>query len=599
MASLNESRDHNNSTAEEIVQSLPSIPSLEEEQTSQATTTANGYMPVIDHATVHVPLVMSIDTQPTQVNLDTVHKSSFHTSLLDGLSIDQQTTWIIPVVRDPGEAAKLKLWGLRADGYISQIRDLIRDTGIYALSSVASPLISLVLAPFLTHHLSRPDYGALAVLNTFIALVAGITQLGLRSAFFRAYTYDYESRQDRLDVTSTYFILLLSISLPTAIMAVVAAPSIASFLNVPSLGNAVRICGLVILVQNLALPGLSWLRGENRVVFFTVVSIINLLVSAGATIFFVGIIHLGLGGALLATGAGYAVIVLCTTLPIILLRTGLRLRFNMARQMLAFGFPHALNLISGWVLQLLDRYLLVLLGSLSQTAGYAVAYSLGGALSSVLISPFSLAWWVIIYSIAKREDALRVFRLIFRWFSIVSLFTAYGLSIVGVILLDFFFPISYHSSAPVIPVIALSTVFNGVFVVLSVGTSLKRKTWLSTVSIASSALLNTALNFVLIPYFGAMGAALATLIAYMALALISHIINQRIYPVPFEIGRFLIATLIGIALYIGSSFLAQTQGRYVAWGISFGGLVLYGLCLAFLGTFPTGSSKNKYTSQQA
>lgn len=68
--------------------------------------------------------------------------------------------------------------------HTSQIRQLVKSSGIYALSSLAAPLVSLVLAPFLTRHLSHADYGALAVLNTAIALVAGITQLGLNSAFF-------------------------------------------------------------------------------------------------------------------------------------------------------------------------------------------------------------------------------------------------------------------------------------------------------------------------------------------------------------------------------------------------------------------------------
>src|SRR5215467_10695559 len=54
---------------------------------------------------------------------------------------------------------------LSAQGYILVMRDLVKSSGIYAISSVASPLIALVLAPFLTHALSRTDYGALVVLN--------------------------------------------------------------------------------------------------------------------------------------------------------------------------------------------------------------------------------------------------------------------------------------------------------------------------------------------------------------------------------------------------------------------------------------------------
>jgi O-antigen/teichoic acid export membrane protein len=510
---------------------------------------------------------------------------------IDGLPLDEQQIRVIPV--DPDARKKPKA-GYRASGgedYVSQIRALVKNSGVYALSSLASPLISLVLAPFLTHHLSRADYGALAILNTFIALTAGVTQLGLNAAFFRAYGYDYESRRDRLQVVSTFLILLVLVSFPAVILAIVTAPSLAVFLlNAPLLSSAIRASALVVLVQNLTLPGLLWLRAESRTVFFSIVSILNLLASAATTIFFVGILHMGIDGAILATGVGYAIIVFCT-LPIVLWRAGVRLRFDIARGMLVFGWPHVLSLIAGWVLQLLDRYLLGILGSLSQTASYAVAYSLGGTLSAIIITPFSMAWWVLMYSIAKKDNAKHVFQLIFRWFSLFLLFAAFGLSTFGVIVLDLFFPPSYHSAAPVIPAVALSMVFYGAHTIFTVGVSLTRKTWLLTISIGSSALLNTVLNFIFIPHYGAMGAAIATLIAYIVLAVISYIVNRRIYPIPFEIGLFSVAVLIAIALYLGSNFLAQIQAVYVAWGIRIASLALYGACLTVLGKLPDRSHK--------
>ena len=476
------------------------------------------------------------------------------------------------------------------EGYSALLQRLAKNSGIYALASLTSPLVSLVLAPFLTHNLSRSDYGALVVLNTFVALIAGVTQLGLNSAFFRAYEYDYTSKRDRLDVVSTLFLSLLLISLGISVVELLVAPFLAVFLlGSLSFTNAIRVCALVIIIQNLTVPGLCWLRAESRATFFSIVSIINLLLSAGATIIFVGRIHLGIEGALLASAVGNAVIVIAT-LPAIIVQAGLRLRLDIGRGMLVFGVSHMFSLLSTWILQLMDRYLLGLLGSLVQVASYSIAYSLGGALSTLLIAPFSLAWWVILYSIAKRNDAVRVFQLIFRWYAIVALFMAFGLSIVGVIVLDLFFPPSYVSATPIIPVIALSMVFNAINIIVALGISLTRKTWFATIAITSSALINTLLNFVLIPVYGAMGAALATLVAYIALSVISYAINQRLYPVPFEIGRFLLALFVGIALYIGSSWLGQGQSKYVAWGIAIGALVVYGGCLLFWGI-----SRNKYT----
>ena len=126
------------------------------------------------------------------------------------------------------------------------------------------------------------------------------------------------------------------------------------------------------------------------------------------------------------------------------------------------------------------------------------------------------------------------------------------------------------------------------------GVNIRRKIWFIFIFTTIAALINVGLNFVLIPFFGSMGAALATLLAYMLLAGMAYVVNQRIYPVPFKINLYIIALLVGIALYAGSSFLAQAQGMYEAWGISFDALALYGGCLVCLGQLMTRSRKEKY-----
>ena len=529
----------------------------------------------------------SVDQWTTQPYLSVHQDTSTNYFFMDTIILDEQVTWILPAIRNVKSAPKSILQATETEGsYVSLVRNLIKDSGIYALSSLASPFISLVLAPFLTRNLSHADYGALAVLNTMVALVAGITQLGLNSAFFRVYNYDYESESDRQRVLSTVVALLLLISLPTTIVVQAAAPWLSSLiLGSASFSNAVRLAGIAIFMQNLSIPGFSWLRAKRRAGFYSTLALINLLANAGATIVLIGVLHMGIVGSLIAIGAGYALVVICT-LPFILIRAGIRLHFTIAWALLTFGLPHLANLVSGWVLQLSDRYLLVHLGSLSETASYTVAYSVGGILSTVVIAPFSLAWWSIMYSIAKRTDAKRVFGLVFRWFNLVLLFTTFGCSLVGIIILDIFFPIPYHTTVPVIPIIALSTMFYGAYSVVTVGISIQRKTWIAAILTTASALLNVGINIVLIPLYGAMGAAVATLIAYIVLALSGYIVNQRLYPVPFQVGQFLIALLVGLVLYEGCNVLAQSQTLYIGWGIRFATLVLYGGFLAMFALLP-------------
>ena len=505
----------------------------------------------------------------------------------DSRDVSDMPTWTLPIVsaeRATNLARSLQETPVAGPEVpVSVVGKLIKSSGIYALSSVALPLVSLVLAPFLTHNLSPSDYGILTIANTTIVLAAGITQLGLGSAFFRAYGFDYSSQQDRRDIVATATTLLCLISVPTAIVIAIIAPVLANLLfGRSSLGNCVTLAGGVVLLQNLAVPGLAWMRAEGRPFGYSLLSIGNLFVTLLANVFLVGVLHWGVPGSIIANGSGYACIVICT-LPIIIFRAGIKIRVDIAKNLLTFGLPLVLNFVSYWVLQLSDRYLLNLFGSLAETARYAVAYALGSALSVVVMVPFTLAWPISVFAIAKRKDGAQVFKLVFRWFSLFLLFAAFGLSLVGTVLLNLLFPVTYHSAALVIPVVATSIVFYGVYYVFKSGLDVIRKTWLIAVYTTIAAVVNVGLNLFLIPQYGAMGAAVSTFLAYLVLAVIAYVVNQRLYPIPFEIALFLVALLVGIALYTGTTALAQTQKTYSAWGIYIGALVLYGGCLAFLG----------------
>ncbi len=541
----------------------------------------------------HAPEQKVMKQLPVESELKVADKLKSPFFVLNAWHYDEQSTWIVPAIQSPNKASRLETRDVGSQDYISLMRNLLKSSGIYALASVATPLVSLVLAPFLTRSLPRTDYGALAVLNTIIALMAGITQLGLSSAFFRAYNYDYDSKEDRRGIFSTVIFLLSLTSIITATTAMLIAPWIAeSLFNNLSYSQAVRCAALVVLLQNLTVPGFAWMRSENRAGLFSLLAIINLVITLSSTVVLVGVLDMGIEGALLATGSGYAFIALCT-LPVILVRSGLRPRMDIARNLLSFGIPLVFNFVSYWVLQLSDRYLLSRFGSLSQTASYAVAYSLGGMLSVVILSPFILAWPSAMFAIAKRDDAAQIFRLVFRWFSIVLLLAAFAFSLISIVVLDVLFPPAYHSAAPVIPIIAFSLMFYGIYNVFAVGVGVQRKTWLTAIFMTLSALVNVGFNIVLIPRYGSIGAATSTLIAYAFLALISYLANQRIYPIPFEIGKFLLALPVGIAIYIGSGIMAQTQGIFGFWAIYLSMFILYAGCLLLFGKLLPWQQKNR------
>lgn len=518
--------------------------------------------------------VMTIEEQPTR--------------LME--IVNQPTNILPPVVTLPESMKEIPSTSISIlveparESYGTHLGSLLKRSGVYALASMVSPCVALALAPFLTHHLARQDYGMLTVLITAIALTAGLSQLGLGAAFFRVYSYDYETALERKGVLVTTLVLLLCAALPLTLLALLLAPWLAGvLLGNPALAAIIRVAALVVLLQNLTVPGFAWLRAEGKAVFFAILSVLNLLTNLGLTLLLVGMYHLGIAGALLATGGGYGLILLCT-LPLLLLQTDqFVLRLDIARSLISFGLPNAVSFASAWALQLADRFLLAHMRSLSETATYSVAYTLGGALSVVVLSPFSLAWPSTLFLIARRQDARRIFALIFRWYALFLLFMAYALGLAGLFVLDIFFPASYQSSAMIIPLVALSTMFYGFYNYLTLGMNICKKLWYAVLFLSSAALLNVGANIILIPLYGSLGAALATLLAYMVLALETYLLNQHIYPVSFEVGLASLGLVLVVSCYLSGQFLARGHSFWLAWGISLAFLVLCGGCLCALG----------------
>ncbi len=533
----------------------------------------------------------SIDRWATLMQLNTVTMPTTAAASTYSMFTDGQETFLLPIVyRHTGET---QLHEGKKGTYTVQLSKLVKSSGIYALASLASPLVSLILMPFLTHHLSRNEYGVLAVLNTAIALLAGLTQFGLGNAFFRAYNCDYEDRRDRRAIVSTTLTLLLLIALPVTALALLAAPLLSSvLLNTANYASALRLAALVVLLQNLTVPGLAWLRAENRALLYSILTIANLLVNLVGTLVFVSVLHMGLDGAVIAVAGGYGIIALCT-LPLLVIRTGLAVRRDIAVNLLSFGLPLVSNFVSVWILQLSDRYLLSHFASLAQTASYAVAYSLGGLLGVVILSPFSLAWPSAMFTIAQRNDAPRMYRMIFRWYSMLLLIAAFALSLASTVVFKLFFPPAYAQAAPVIPIVTVSLLFYAVYNFFNTAISIRRKTWFAVIFTTTAAVINVAFNLLLIPRFGAIGAALSTLLAYGALSVIAYIVNQRVYTIPFEIDIFSAGLLTGIVLYVANYFLAQGHSVYEALGISMGALVLFCLVLLALGALAIARDKNR------
>jgi O-antigen/teichoic acid export membrane protein len=185
-----------------------------------------------------------------------------------------------------------------------------------------------------------------------------------------------------------------------------------------------------------------------------------------------------------------------------------------------------------------------------------------------------------------------LFSRIFTYFMLIAL--------VAFLLLSFFLPYvlstpvfgrrllraDYLSGMNIIPVVLFAYVFQGMYTNFIAGIYIKERNKTLPFITGLGALVNVVVNLLLIPPLGIMGAALATLAAYIAMAIAIYIPSQRAYPIQYEWGRIgLLAAVIGVAfvaerILIGVGAVSGTAAifmvRVACTGIAIGGLFAFG-----------------------
>ncbi len=276
--------------------------------------------------------------------------------------------------------------------------------------------------------------------------------------------------------------------------------------------------------------------------------------SLGATAFSVTAVlafHGGLASILLGTLVGNG---LAAILGLAVIHADLFGRFSRPelRRMLAYGLPLIPASLALWGVNLLDRSLLYKLGPKPDTGQYAVANRFGSLLMflvtafALAFGPFQLALW--------REDAdlekhVRSRALTYLTIGLVG--TAVLLSLFAREIVRLISP-SYTSAYEAVGMLTMSVALFGISNLVLFGIGITRRMGYVAIYTVVALTLNVVLNLVLIPRWGMLGSAFATLIAYGALAAFYYHRSQILYPTPYALGKTVRTVVLGgLAMAVG------------------------------------------------
>jgi O-antigen/teichoic acid export membrane protein len=431
----------------------------------------------------------------------------------------------------------------------AHLKELAGHSAIYGSPDAAAQLVNLTLTPLYVAILTPTEVGVIALLFTFSTVAKIAFRLGLDSGFFRIY-YDLDSDEEKSRLAGTVALFGAAVSTALFLLILVGAPLLLRLLRLDGMHAKAPLLLAAgdVYVGTLAFIPLNLLRIQGRARTFAAITVGRNLLN---TLLKVTLVLGGFG----VTGVLWSDFLSTAALSIGLLpmlRAHARPAFStrLLREVLAFGLPKAPHGVMIQALNLADRLILVRFQPLAIVGIYDKAYALGAGVKFGL-SPFEQAWQPFVLSRIRLPDAPRVLANVITYATAGFVGLALALALFGrelLMALTFTRP-AFWVGAPVIPLVVLAYLLQGVFLLVSIGIGIEKRARYYPMITTIAAATNIGLNFLLIPRFGMMGAAWATVVGYLVMASLGGIISHRLYPIPLEGRRLGQITLAGAAAY--------------------------------------------------
>ena len=435
----------------------------------------------------------------------------------------------------------------------AQLGRLGKHSVIYGLGGLVSRILAVLLLPLYTRYLSPSDYGKIETLVAATTVLTIVLRAGISSAFFRFYFDSVDPARRRTILRTSFWFTMASASVGLVAGLTLAGPIAEALFGDASDANLVRAAAVGLWAQMSYEQLTALFRVEERSVAFVCASLANILVTVGATVLLVVVLDRGPLGVLVGNFTG--------TLAVYLVLLGLRrnqlgLQFDrqLLRQMNRFGLPLVPSALFLWVTSFSDRFFLVKLADTAEVGLYSVGVRIASAMV-LLLAAFRAAWPAFAYSIQDEGEAKRTYAFVLTYLTYITSWVALALGLLSPWLVEWLATSAFAESSRVVGPLAFAAVAFGGYIVIAIGVGRARRTQFNWVITGVAAVINIGLNLALIPPYGMMGAAVATVAAYATMLAGMAGWSQRVYPVPYQWRRVTTAAGAALALLVAGKML--------------------------------------------
>ncbi|MDZ7716154.1 MAG: polysaccharide biosynthesis C-terminal domain-containing protein [Balneolaceae bacterium] len=463
---------------------------------------------------------------------------------------------------------------------MKKLKELLSDTLVYGISSVLARFVGYLLVPLHTDVFVESQYGIINLVYVTLAFLNVVFTFGMESAYLR-YAKDREKAKDvfktiqlGLGVLSTVLVGLLILCAPLLMPAMKLETTGSESLYWLMLG--------ILWFDTMVLVPFAELRLVRKQWFFATLRTANIVLNVGLQFYLILWQGWGIEAVFFASFIASAITALVIWIATAQMFTGVWDTAVM-KKALRFGLPFIPAGLGFVINEMMDRYFLehymsqatvtelygADLTSLDIVGIYSACYKLS-VFMLLLVQMFRMAWQPFFLRNADDPEAPKIYSNVFRYFNVVAgicflavaLF-AYQIVQIKVPFLDaYIIGKDYWAGLNIVPVLLGAYWFQGWYMNFSAGIFIKEETKTLPKITLFGAGITILFNLLLIPYYGMMGSAVATLISYVSMAFALYWKSRKVYKVPYQIGRSLLMVFIAAACVFAQPYFESWAGSF-------------------------------------
>ena len=441
------------------------------------------------------------------------------------------------------------------------LRRLLKDSAIYTASTLLSRGIALLMIPFYTRALSPEEYGVMDMLTIFGILATQVISLQITQGLAR-YFADANDHERRTLASSGLWFSLSGLTIFGVAGWILAGPLSGILLGSVARVGVFRLSVLAVVGNSLFYFFQNQLRWQLQPLRYATASFLYALTNAGIAFYTIYIAHAGVGGFFAAQIVG-AFVGLCLAwfysrhlYAFVIDRAALR-------SLLAFSIPLVPSSLFVVTSTYVDRFIINLLMTVGDVGLYGIGFRFASIVSLVMVG-IQGALTPLIYSRYREESTPAEIARLFRLFCMAAIplvlfITCFSKEVIGLLTGP-----GYHAAWPIVPLLSVASLVSGLYI-FAPGLDIAKQTKTIAAVNLVAVLVNVGFNFALIPFWGIVGAAMATCISAFSMFVGYWLMGERSYPVPHQWNRLLMATTLlvlamGAALQLSSLAAAMKLG---------------------------------------